>query len=131
MILNKFKGLLAILLLASTCLWAEPAGTSGKSSDSDQSRWSNFALFFGSWVGTTTGAVNKYLDVKMGFPFIIDFELQLPIHYTDSYLFRQKFSLHPDKKRYTDSRNKKPKFTEQSVNHLLTLYYNFYTEKTS
>lgn len=77
MILDKFKSLLIFLLIAANCLWAEPAGTSGKSSDSDQSRWSNFALFFGSWVGTTTGAVNKYLDVKMGFPFIIDFELQL------------------------------------------------------
>ena len=77
MILNKFKSLLIFLLIAANCLWADPAGTSGKSSDSDQSRWSNFALFFGSWVGTTTGDVNKYLDVKMGFPFIIDFELQL------------------------------------------------------
>jgi len=77
MILNKFKSLLAILLLASTCLWAEPIGTSGKSSDDEQSYWIDIALFFGSWVGTTTGDVNKYLDVKMGFPFIIDFELQL------------------------------------------------------
>ena len=77
MILNKFKSLLAILLLASTCLWAEPVGTSGKSSDDERSYWIDIALFFGSWVGTTTGDVNKYLDVKMGFPFIIDFELQL------------------------------------------------------
>ena len=77
MILNKFKSLLAILLLASTCLWAEPIGTSGKSSDDERSYWIDIALFFGSWVGTTTGDVNKYLDVKMGFPFIIDFELQL------------------------------------------------------
>ncbi|ACX76641.1 hypothetical protein Fisuc_3061 [Fibrobacter succinogenes subsp. succinogenes S85] len=77
MILNKFKSLLAILLLASTCLWAEPVGTSGKSSDDERSYWIDIALFFGSWVGTTTGDVNKYLDVRMGFPFIIDFELQL------------------------------------------------------
>ena len=77
MILDKFKSLLIFLLIAANCLWAEPAGASGKSSDSDQSRWSNLALFFGSWVGTTTGAVNKYIDVRMGFPFIIDFELQL------------------------------------------------------
>ena len=72
MILNKFKSLLAILLLASTCLWAEPVGASGNSSDDERSYWIDIALFFGSWVGTTTGDVNK-----MGFPFIIDFELQL------------------------------------------------------
>ena len=28
-------------------------------------------------MGTTTGSVNKYLDVKMGFPLLLDFELQL------------------------------------------------------
>lgn len=77
MILDKFKSLLICLLIAASCLWAEPVGASAKSSDSERNRWSNLALFFGSWVGTTTGAVNKYLDVKMGFPFIIDFELQL------------------------------------------------------
>ncbi len=77
MILDKFKSLLIFLLIAANCLWAEPAGASGKSSDDERSYWIDIALFFGSWVGTTTGDVNKYLDVRMGFPFIIDFELQL------------------------------------------------------
>lgn len=77
MILDKFKSLLIFLLLASACLWAEPVDASGKSSDSNPYYLSNLAIFFGSWMGTTTGAVNKYLDVKMGRPFIVDLELQI------------------------------------------------------
>ena len=77
MILNKFKSLLAILLLASTCLWAEPVSAPAKSSGQDQTYWTDIALFVGMWAGTTTGAVNKYLDVRMGFPLLLDFELQI------------------------------------------------------
>ena len=76
MILNKLKCLM-IILLASACLWAEPTYASGKSSDSEPDIWSDLAVFFGSWAGTTTGSTNEYLDVRMGTPFIIDFELQL------------------------------------------------------
>ncbi len=77
MILYKFKSLLTILLLASTSLWAEPVSTPAKSSGQDQTYWTDIALFVGTWVGTTTGAVNKYLDVRMGFPLLLDFELQI------------------------------------------------------
>lgn len=77
MILNKFKGLLFFILVASACLFAKPAYASGNSSNSDPDYWVDLAVFFGSWAGTTTGAVNDYLDVKMGVPLILDFELQL------------------------------------------------------
>ena len=76
MILNKLKHLL-ILLVASACLWTEPAYASGNSSDNDPDYWTDLAVFFGSWTGTTTGSVNEYVDVKMGFPFLLDIELQL------------------------------------------------------
>ena len=71
MILNKLKHLL-ILLVASVCLWTEPAYASGNSSDNDPDYWTDLAVFFGSWTGTTTGSVNEYVDVKMGFPFLLD-----------------------------------------------------------
>jgi len=76
MVQNKLKCLL-IFLVASACLYAKPAYASGNSSDSEDYYWCDVAVFFGSWVGTTTGSVNKYLDVKMGFPLLLDFELQL------------------------------------------------------
>jgi len=77
MILDKLKGLLISILVASACLWAGPADAPGNSSDSDSDYWVDLAVFFGSWAGTTTGSVNKYLDVKMGVPLLFDFELQL------------------------------------------------------
>ena len=77
MILNKLKSLLICILVASACLWTEPAYASGNGSDSEPDYWADLAVFFGTWTGTTTGDVNKYIDVKMGFPFLLDFELQL------------------------------------------------------
>ena len=74
MIQDKLKCLL-ILLVASACLFAKPANASG--SDSDQYYSGDIAIFLGTWAGTTTGAVNDYLDVKMGTPLLLDFELQL------------------------------------------------------
>lgn len=78
MIQDKLKRLLLFILVASTCLWAESADAPGNcSSDRDDYYWCDFAVFFGSWVGTTTGSANKHVDVKMGTPFLLDFELQL------------------------------------------------------
>lgn len=78
MIQDKLKRLLFFILVASTCLWAESADAPGNcSSDSDEYYWCDLAVFFGSWAGTTTGSANKYLDVRLGAPFILDFELQL------------------------------------------------------
>lgn len=74
MIQDKLKCLL-ILLVASACLFAKPANASG--SDSDQYYSGDIAIFLGTWAGTTTGAVNDYLDVRMGVPILLDFELQL------------------------------------------------------
>ena len=74
MIQNKLKCLL-ILLVASASLFAKPAYASG--SDSDQYYSGDIAIFLGTWAGTTTGVVNDYLDVKMGTPLLLDFELQL------------------------------------------------------
>ena len=78
MILSKLKYLLAFILVASTCLWADPGYTPGNcSSDSDEYYWCDLAVFIGPWAGTTTGSANKYLDVRMGTPLLLDFELQL------------------------------------------------------
>ncbi len=74
MIPNNLTGLL-IFLVASACLFAKPANASG--SDSDQYYSGDIAVFFGSWAGTTTGSVNKHVDVRMGTPLLLDFELQL------------------------------------------------------
>ena len=74
MILYKFKSLLAILLLASTCLWAEPVSAPAKSSGQDQTYWTDIALFVGTWAGTTTGAVNRDLSVRLGFTPLADLE---------------------------------------------------------
>lgn len=77
MIQDKLKRLLLFILVASTCLWAESADASGNSSDSDPDYWVDLAVFIGPWAGTTTGPANKYFDVRMGTPFLLDFELQL------------------------------------------------------
>ena len=77
MILSKLKYLQAFILIASACLCAEPVYASGNSSDSDPDYWVDLAVFIGPWAGTTTGSANKYLDVRMGTPLLLDFELQL------------------------------------------------------
>ena len=74
MIQDKFKRLLLFTLVASACLFAKPAYAS--ESDSDSGYWFDMAVFLGSWAGTTTGAVNDYLDVRMGVPILLYFELQ-------------------------------------------------------